>query len=199
MSTRKIVILGSTGSIGKSTLDVVQAHPDCFDVLALAAKSNDELLEKQYRQFRPRYLCLVDEAPGKRLVEKLKDEPVEILIGEKQLAELAALTDTDLVLNAVVGAAGLKVSVEAVKAGKLLALANKESLVAGGPLFPGLCKRTGTRILPVDSEHCAIWQALGAGKETEARKILLTGSGGPFRTLPLDDFPRITVEQALNH
>ncbi len=115
------------------------------------------------------------------------------------MVKLAALDDIELVLNAVVGAAGLQVSLEAAKSGKKLALANKESLVAGGPLFPPLCKKTGCRILPVDSEHSAIWQALTAGKPKEIQTIILTASGGPFRTLPLEQFRDITVEQALAH
>jgi len=199
MSRRNIVILGSTGSIGKSTLYVIQQHPDRFCIRALAAFSNHELLEKQYHQFRPEYLCLVDKESAEILRQKLKDEPVKVLHGEEEMALLASLSDADIVLNAVVGAAGLQVSLSAVRAGKYLALANKESLVAGGPIFSGLCKRTEAQILPVDSEHSAIWQVLHAGKESEVRRILLTGSGGPFRTLPLEEFSNITSEQALQH
>lgn len=199
MDPRKIVILGSTGSIGRSTADVLIQHPGEFEVVALGANSNDKLLAEQYRQFHPKYLCLIEPDAARRLKSSLKDEPVEILTGEADMVKLAGLADVEIVLNAVVGAAGLRVSLEAVKAGKYLALANKESLVAGGPLFPELCKRTDARILPVDSEHSAIWQALAAGKQDEVKKLILTASGGPFRTLPLESFAEITVEQALNH
>lgn len=199
MDPRKIVILGSTGSIGRSTVDVLIQHPGKFQVVALGAHSNAELLAEQYRQFHPRYICLIDPEAASRLKANLKDEPVEILVGEEEMIGLAGLAGVDIVLNAVVGAAGLRVSLEAVKSGKYLALANKESLVAGGPLFPELCKRTDARILPVDSEHSAIWQALASGKQEEVKKLILTASGGPFRTLPPESFADITVEQALNH
>jgi len=199
MDARNIVILGSTGSIGRSTVDVLLQHPGHFRVLALGAFSNANLLAEQYRQFRPKYICLIDPEAASRLKTTLKGEPVEILTGEQEMIGLAGLAEAELVLNAVVGAAGLRVSLEAVKNGKYLALANKESLVTGGPLFPELCKRNDARILPVDSEHSAIWQALAAGKQDEVKKLILTASGGPFRTLPLESFADITVEQALNH
>jgi 1-deoxy-D-xylulose-5-phosphate reductoisomerase len=199
MSPRDIAILGSTGSIGQSTLDVVRAHPGAFRIHALAGHSNTVDLEKQYREFKPRYLCVVDPDAAVELQNKLSGEPVEVLAGEKDLVELAALEDVDLVLNAVVGAAGLRASLAAVKAGKWLALANKESLVAGGPLFAGICKETDARILPVDSEHSAVWQALNAGKREQIRSIILTASGGPFRELPKEKFKDITLEQALAH
>ena len=139
MDPRKIVILGSTGSIGRSTVDVLIQHPGEFQVVALGAHSNDKLLLDQYRQFHPKYLCLIDNEAAARLKTALKDESVEILSGEEEMVKLAGLADVEIVLNAVVGAAGLRVSLEAVKAGKYLALANKESLVAGGPLFPAGC------------------------------------------------------------
>ena len=199
MQTRPIVILGSTGSIGRSTLDVIRDHAPQFEVRALAAYSNIELLAEQYREFRPKYLCIVDESRQPELRQKLADEPVEILAGEQSLIDLAELPDVKLVVNAVVGAAGLRASLSAVEAGIDLALANKESLVTGGPLFPARLAKSGARILPIDSEHSAIWQVLHCGRREEIRKILLTASGGPFRTLPAEEFKNITVERALAH
>ncbi len=199
MTPRKIVLLGSTGSIGRSTLDVIREHPGCFDVVALAAHSNVELLVEQYHLFRPKYVCLVDQSKAKQLAECLKDKPVKVLVGEAEMVQLAGLGDADLVVNAVVGAAGLLASLEAIKKGKHLALANKESLVAGGPLFASLVKKTNGKILPIDSEASAIWQALACGNADEVKTVILTASGGPFRDYPLDQFDQITPQQALAH
>lgn len=199
MTPKKLVILGSTGSIGRSCLEVISAHPGRFVVRALAAHSNVDLLVEQYRLFKPAYLCIANGSRARQLREKLKDEPVEILEGKEDLVALAALDDVDIVVNAVVGAAGLLASLETVKLGRALALANKESLVCGGPLFPPLIKKTGARILPIDSEHSAIWQVLACGRENELKKIIITASGGPFRELPFEKFRDITVKQALDH
>lgn len=199
MSLRKLAILGATGSIGRSALEVLRLHPGRLKVSALAAFSNAELLESQYREFRPDYLCLADEIAAGHLRERLRREPVSVLAGADELVKLAGHPEVDLVLNAIVGAAGLRASYEAIKTGKQLALANKESLVAGGPLFANVCRGDPPRILPVDSEHSAIWQALRAGRPQEVRHIILTASGGPFRTLPIEAFPHVTVEQALAH
>jgi 1-deoxy-D-xylulose-5-phosphate reductoisomerase len=199
MTPRRIALLGSTGSIGRSTLDVVRRHPSRFEVIALAAHSNAELIAEQYQQFRPEYVCLVDSNRSRLLAERLKDKPVRVLSGEDDMVQLATLDGADLVVNAVVGAAGLRASLEAVKNGKHLALANKESLVAGGPLFGPLMKKNESKILPIDSEHSAIWQALACGKSDEIRYIILTASGGPFRDYPLDRFAEITPQQALVH
>ncbi|UCE25730.1 MAG: 1-deoxy-D-xylulose-5-phosphate reductoisomerase [Candidatus Zixiibacteriota bacterium] len=199
MVPKRLVILGSTGSIGRSCLDVISRHPGRFIVRALAAHSNAELLAEQYRAVKPDYLCLVDGTRAAELRSRLSGEPVEILVGEDELIRLATLDNTDTVVNAVVGAAGLMASLETVKSGRPLALANKESLVCGGPLFSRLMKKSGAKILPIDSEHSAIWQALACGKESELRRIIITASGGPFRNLPLEKFQSITVEQALDH
>ncbi|MBD3256827.1 1-deoxy-D-xylulose-5-phosphate reductoisomerase [candidate division GN15 bacterium] len=196
---RRLAILGSTGSIGQSTLRVIDDHPGAFQVVAIAAHSSIDDLEAQFHKYMPAFIGVVDETAGRRLKEKLKDESVEVVIGQRDLVSLAGLSGVDLVLNAVVGAAGLQASLEAVRSGKLLALANKESLVAGGPLFPSLMERSGSVILPVDSEHSAIWQALRAGNKEEVAKIILTASGGPFRDYPVEKFGDITVEQALAH
>lgn len=199
MSKRNIVILGSTGSIGRSTLEVLAAHPDRFNVRALAAYSNVELLVNQVRQFQPEYVCVVDESKASLLTEQLSDQSVTVLAGEDELVRLASLSDTELIVNAVVGAAGLRASLAAVEKGKVLALANKESLVAGGPLFPPILEESGGIILPIDSEHSAIWQALSSGRKEEVRKIIITASGGPFRDYPLEKFDDITPEQASHH
>jgi len=199
MKTRKISILGSTGSIGRYTLDVIISHPGQFDVVALAANSNVELLASQCRKFRPRYVCLVDSSKLDELRSLLNDQQIEIMSGKDELVKLAGLNEADIVVNAVVGAAGLLASLEVVKNGKALALANKESLVAGGPLFSEILERTGSRILPIDSEHSALWQSLTAGKANEIKRLIITASGGPFRELPADEFNSITLEKALNH
>ncbi|MCK4607639.1 MAG: 1-deoxy-D-xylulose-5-phosphate reductoisomerase [candidate division Zixibacteria bacterium] len=199
MAVRDLVLLGSTGSIGRSTLEVVKQHPGQFNIRALAAFTNVDLLAVQCRQFRPEYACVVDSSKSGEATAALKDQPIKLLVGEAEMIELASLDGVDMVVNAVVGAAGLKASLAAVEAGKSLALANKESLVAGGPLFPPLLGKTGAKILPIDSEHSAIWQALSAGREDELKRIIITASGGPFRGYPLDSFESITPEQALNH
>jgi 1-deoxy-D-xylulose-5-phosphate reductoisomerase len=199
VEARKVVILGSTGSIGRSTIDVIIDHPGAFDVVALAGYSNVELLAEQCRRLQPKYAAIVDSSKANELEQRLSDQSIEILSGEDDLEKLASLKEADMVVNAVVGAAGLKASLAAVKAGKNLALANKESLVAGGPLFPELIKKSGARILPIDSEHSAVWQALACGNPDEVKRIILTASGGPFRDYPLDKFDTITPEMALNH
>ncbi len=199
MIPRKLVLLGSTGSIGRSTLDVVKKHPGCFNIVALATHSNVELLVEQYHQFQPDYVCLVDYSKSKQLAERLKGKPVKVLVGETEMVQLAALEGVEIVVNAVVGAAGLLASLEAVKKSKYLALANKESLVTGGPLFAPLAKKADGKILPIDSEHSAVWQALASGKFDEVKAVILTASGGPFRDYPLDRFSDITPRQALEH
>ncbi|MDH3889663.1 MAG: 1-deoxy-D-xylulose-5-phosphate reductoisomerase [candidate division Zixibacteria bacterium] len=199
MSKRNIVILGSTGSIGRSTIEVLEAHADCFNVCALAAHSNVELLVSQAKKLHPEYVCVVDESKASLLTEQLSDQSVTVLAGEEELVRLASLSEAEMIVNAVVGAAGLRASLAAVEKGKALALANKESLVAGGPLFPALMEKSGGTILPIDSEHSAIWQALACGRKEEVRKIIITASGGPFREYPLEQFDDITKDQALNH
>ena len=199
MTPKNIVILGSTGSIGKSTLEVVKTHPGKFNVIGLAAFSNVDLLIEQINIFHPEYVCLVDITKADELKAKLINNSVKIVLGEKELINMVQLDNTDIVVNAVVGAAGLLASLETVKLGRTLALANKESLVCGGPLFPALLEKTKAKILPIDSEHSAIWQCLASGKEDEIKNIIITASGGPFRDYPLENFEAITVEQALNH
>ncbi len=199
MDMRNIVLLGSSGSIGKSTLDVVRKFPDRLKISALAVNSNIELLISQYNEFKPDYVCVVDENLHSRLQSALSNEPVEILSGKDEMIQLSALDDAAIVVNAVVGAAGLLASLEAVKKKKTLALANKESLVAGGPLFPSLLEKSGAKIVPIDSEHSALFQVLESRNMAEVKNLILTASGGPFRDLPKEEFAEITLEQALNH
>lgn len=199
MTVRKITILGSTGSIGRSTLEVVRAQPGRFEIIALAAYSNVELIAEQYHEFHPRQLCLIEAEAADRLKQTLKGESVEILSGEEALVSLASTPEAELILNAVVGSAGLRASIETLRSDKDLALANKESLVSGGPLFPALLKKSKGRILPVDSEHSAIWQAINSGQTEQISRIILTASGGPFRGWTREQLAEITPAQALAH
>ena len=199
MEPKRITILGSTGSIGRSALDVVVAHPGRFKVIALAAGRKVEILADQIRRFRPRLAVVYSESEAEQLRRINPLDGLEIAFGQEGLQKAASLAENDVVLNALVGAAGLLASLETVKAGKNLALANKESLVVGGSLFVKEAEKSGAKILPVDSEHSAIWQCLTAGKMNEVRQIVLTASGGPFRELPKESFKDITLEQALAH
>jgi len=199
MEPKRITILGSTGSIGRSALDVVVAHPGRFKVIALAAGRKVEILADQITRFRPRLAVVYSESEAEQLRRISPLNGLEIAFGQEGLQKAASLAENEVVLNALVGAAGLLASLEAVKAGKNLALANKESLVVGGSLFAKEAEKSGAKILPVDSEHSAIWQCLTAGKMNEIRRIILTASGGPFRELPKENFKDITPEQALAH
>ncbi len=196
---RSIVILGSTGSIGCSTLQVLDEHPGRFDVVALAAYSDVNRIVEQAAKVHPKYIYMGDPVAA----EFLQGEPIgqecEILTGKESITMLASLPEVDMVVNALVGAAGLLASLTAVEQGKFLALANKESLVVGGSLFEEIALRTGARILPIDSEHSAIWQCLSAGRDSEVRRLILTASGGPFRQLDRSEFKNVTREEALNH
>lgn len=199
MRPKRITILGSTGSIGRSTIDVINNHPGRFKVVALAAGANVDLIEQQYRALKPKFIAMASPESAQELSQRLAGQSVEVLAGSDEIVKLASLSEVDLVVNAIVGAAGLRASLETVKAGKILALANKESMVTGGPLFSQYQNQPETKILPIDSEHSAIWQVLRCGRLDEVRNIILTASGGPFRTLPAEEFANITIEQALNH
>jgi 1-deoxy-D-xylulose-5-phosphate reductoisomerase len=195
---KRLAILGSTGSIGTSTLSVVEAHPDEFEVVALAAGSNLDLLEQQVRRFAPLVVSLAGEKAARELKRRLASGRTEVTWGSKSLVNAAEGTGADTVVSAIVGATGLLPTMAALSAGKVVALANKESLVMAGELMTAEARSRGTRILPVDSEHSAIFQCLN-GKIGQVRRIVLTASGGPFRQLPLDAFARITPEDALRH
>jgi 1-deoxy-D-xylulose-5-phosphate reductoisomerase len=195
---KRLSILGSTGSIGTHTLDVVEAHRDRFQVMALAARGSLDLLEQQVRRFAPPLVSLADEAGARELRRRLGSTKTEVAWGTDGLRRAAADAGADVVVSAIVGGAGLLPTMAAVRAGKVVALANKESLVMAGELVTAEAVRHGARILPVDSEHSAIFQCL-AGDLTQVRRIVLTASGGPFRALPRAAFAHITPEDALQH
>ena len=202
-----LVVLGSTGSIGMSTLDVAARHPDRYRVLALAAHRNVDRLAEQCAQFRPRYAAMVDAAAAAQLRDRLKAEGVatEVLAGEAAVTELAALDEADTVVAGIVGAAGLSPTLAAAERGKRILLANKEVLVMAGALFMEAVKRHDALLMPIDSEHNAIFQCLPGDfsarglDRSGVRRILLTASGGPFRTTPLEQLPLMSPEQACKH
>ena len=196
---RRIAILGSTGSIGTNALRVVEGLGPDYSVYALSAHSKVELLVEQVRTFRPKVAAITDGSCRRRLVELLGDVDVEVLSGPESLITLAELDEVDTVLTAIVGAAGLPAVLAAAKKGKRLAIANKEPLVIAGELLMAEAARSGSEILPVDSEHSAIFQAMQAGKPAEVARIILTASGGPFREFSADEIRNVTLEQALAH
>lgn len=195
---KKISILGSTGSIGVNTLDVVQRNPDKFEVVAMSAGSNVELFAEQVRKFKPRIASIFDPTKLKPLKQILNGMDVELFSGEEGSVKVSTIPEAELVVSGIVGSAGLVPTLAAVKAGKNIALANKETLVVAGEL---VLKAAGdkVKIIPVDSEHSAIFQALNGENRDRIRKIVLTGSGGPFRTHTKEQMETVTVEEALNH
>ena len=196
---KKISILGSTGSIGVSTLDVIERNPESFQILALSAGSNVKLFAEQIRKFKPKVVALFDSKKVLLLKEQIADLDVEILFGEKGLVSVATHSEIEVVVSGVVGSAGLLPAIYALRAGKNLALANKETLVIAGELVLKEAEKTNSQIIPIDSEHSAIFQALNGEKKERIKKIILTASGGPFRTYSLDQMENITVKDALNH
>ena len=191
----RIAVLGSTGSIGRQTLDVIRSLPARFDIVALAAGGNVTLLEEQVREFRPRFVCAGREADYLR--GRIKDGSLPARWAEME--EMAADPDVDLVVVATVGAAGLSATLAAVRAGKAVALANKEVLVMAGHIITAEARRCGAELRPVDSEHSAIWQCLWGEAPGTVRRIVLTASGGPFRDMPLEELERVTAAEALKH
>ncbi|MDP0376320.1 1-deoxy-D-xylulose-5-phosphate reductoisomerase [Glaesserella parasuis] len=208
---QKLVILGSTGSIGKSTLSVVDNNPEQYQVFALVGGKNVELITEQCQQYQPRFVALDDEQAAAKLKENLTalGLKIEVLAGQKAICELASHSEVDMVMAAIVGAAGLLPTLSAVRAGKKVLLANKESLVTCGQIFIDEARKSGAKLLPVDSEHNAIFQSLPPEAQEKVgfcplaelgvSKIILTGSGGPFRTKPLNEFGQITPAQAVAH
>ncbi|MBI2933075.1 MAG: 1-deoxy-D-xylulose-5-phosphate reductoisomerase [Planctomycetes bacterium] len=194
---KRIAILGSTGSIGVNALSV--ARHLGLSVKGLAARGQWERLRDQVREFRPARAALLDGESCRALQETLRGSATTVLEGMDGIRAVASADDVDVVLSAITGAAGLAPGLDALEHGKTLALANKESLVAAGPLMMAAGKRGGGRIVPVDSEHSAVFQALQAGKREEVRRVILTASGGPFRETPAAELTRVTVEQALRH
>jgi len=196
---KNIGILGSTGSIGTQTLDVMRRSPEEYTVTYLTTHSNIELLAKQVEIFKPKYVCVSREDLLPALHDALRNKEIQISGGRKALLELAGNNEVDLVMNGLVGGAGMEPTIKAISAGVDVALSNKESLVMAGGIINNLLEKQGTQIFPVDSEHSAIWQCLTGEEHSEIKKIILTGSGGPFRTMPLEAFHSITKEEALKH
>ena len=198
--TKKIVILGSTGSIGTQTLDVIKHNQD-LEVVGLTANSRIELLEEQIKQFRPKIVCVMNEEKARTLKNRLDSQNmgVEVVCGVDGLSTVATIEEADIVVTAVVGMIGLIPTMEAIKKGKTIALANKETLVTAGELVMHLAKEKNVSILPVDSEHSAIFQCLQGNAHQSIDKLILTASGGPFRSFSKEELTKVTVEQALKH
>ena len=200
---KRIAILGSTGSIGRSTLSIVQSFPDRFSVVSMAAGNNVELAFEQARRWRPQILSMATAEAADQLQQELKNaglnSAIEITYGSKGTVQVSTHPDADFVVSAIVGVAGLEATYEAVKAGKTIGLANKECLVAAGDLITAEARRQGKPLLPIDSEHNAVHQCLRGGRRDEVHRVWLTASGGPFFHTPASEFSKITVEQALNH
>lgn len=197
--TKQIAILGSTGSIGRNALRVIDALGPGYSVIALSAHSNVELLAEQARLYKPKFVAVTNPDYAGQLCEFLGDLDVEVLTGPNGLVEAVELEEVDIVLTAVVGAAGLPAVFAAARCGKQLAVANKEPLVVAGELLMSEVRNNGGVILPVDSEHSAIFQAMQSGTREEVNKIILTASGGPFRGTTAEDIQNVTLEQALAH
>lgn len=196
---KKIAILGSTGSIGTQALDVIRSHPDQFEATVLTAGHNACLLISQARELVPNAVVIADESKYKEVCEALSDLPIKVFAGYEALCQIVTSSDIDIVLTAMVGFAGLRPTIEAIRAHKTLALANKETLVVAGRLIIEMCRKHHVSILPVDSEHSAIFQCLNGEGRNDIKRILLTASGGPFRQLDADELSRVTPQQALQH
>ncbi len=200
---KRIAILGSTGSIGKSTLNIVESFPDRFSVVSMAAGNNVDLAFEQARRWRPQILSMATAEAADQLQDKLKKaglaSEIEVTHGSAGTVKVSTHPDADFVVSAIVGVAGLEATYEAVKAGKSVGLANKECMVAAGDLITAEARKQGKPLLPIDSEHNAIHQCMRGGRRNEVQRVWLTASGGPFFHTPASDFSNITVEQALNH
>jgi 1-deoxy-D-xylulose-5-phosphate reductoisomerase len=196
---KNIAILGSTGSIGTQALEVIEANPSLFEVYALTAGNNVDLLISQARRFLPDMAVIANEQLYSRLKEALADLPVKVFAGDEAIAQVAEMEAVDIVLTAMVGYAGLKPTIHAAKAGKRIALANKETLVVAGELINDLCQQYRATIIPVDSEHAAIFQCLVGEGDNPIEKLILTASGGPFRTYNWNELEHVTPAQALKH
>lgn len=195
---KKISILGSTGSIGTQTLEIVRDNND-LQVEALVAKSNIELLEEQVREFKPKLVCVYDDEKAKVLKDNIKDLNIEVVSGMDGMIECATIESAEIVVTAVVGMIGILPTIEAIKSGKDIALANKETLVTAGHIIIPLAKENNVKIYPVDSEHSAIFQSINGEDKKEIKKIILTASGGPFRGKKIEDLQDIRPEDALKH
>jgi 1-deoxy-D-xylulose-5-phosphate reductoisomerase len=199
---KRIAILGSTGSIGRSTLSVAESYPDRFEIVTLAAGGNLESAFEQARRWKPRVISMAAEKDADALRSQLKKDglgEIEVVHGAAGAVRVATHPEVDFVVSAIVGVAGLEATYEAVRAGKTLGLANKECLVAAGELITAEARKRGVALLPIDSEHNAVHQCMRGGRMEEVARVWLTASGGPFRNTPESEFASITVEQALNH
>jgi 1-deoxy-D-xylulose-5-phosphate reductoisomerase len=199
---KRIAILGSTGSIGRSTLNVIENNPERFQLLTMAAGSNTEAALQDARRWKPKVLSLASEQDAEKVRKQLIAEglgEIEVVHGQAGTVRVATHPDVDFVVSAIVGVAGLKATYEAVRAGKEVGLANKECLVAAGELITAEARKQGKPLLPIDSEHNAVHQCMRGGRVDEVERVWLTASGGPFLNTPKADFEEITVEQALNH
>ena len=196
---KNIVVMGSTGSIGTQTLEIIRGHRDELCAIALTAKSSVELVEKQAREFSPVLVAMYDENAARKLEARLSDTGIKVVSGMNGLIEAASLPEADTVLTAMVGMIGIQPTIAAIKAGHDIALANKETLVCAGHIIMPLVRSCGVRLLPVDSEHSAIFQSLHKDDREAVEKIILTASGGPFRTKSADELKNMKVEDALKH
>ena len=196
---KHLTILGSTGSIGTQSLEVVRAYRDKLCVTALAARTNVDLMEAQIREFHPKKAVMWTEEAAGQLKERIKDLPVEVGYGMEGLLEISAMPETDVVLTAIVGMIGIRPTIAAIENKKTIALANKETLVTAGHIIMPLAKKMGVSILPVDSEHSAVFQSMNGEKKEQVNKILLTASGGPFKGKTKEELKMVTPEDALKH
>ena len=196
---RQIAILGSTGSIGTQTLQVVEEHPECFEVYAITANTRVDELIAQARKFMPEAVVIADETKYQKLKEALDDLPIKVYAGYESICQIVESGPIDIVVTAMVGFSGLRPTINAIKAGKAIALANKETMVVAGEMINALAMEYKTPILPVDSEHSAIFQCLAGEMSNRIEKLILTASGGPFRTFTKEQLEHVTKEQALKH
>ncbi len=198
MDKKKVFILGSTGSIGVSTLDVIRLHQESFEVVGLTANKNVDLLLKQIEEFKPKFVAIKDEKSALQLKDNLPED-ITLLIGDDGIIAGTRDADYDILLSALVGFAGLKPTIEGIKRGKRIALANKETLVVAGEIITNIAKEFNSELIPVDSEHSAIFQCLVGEKHKEIEKLILTASGGPFFKKSKEELDLVTVTEALNH
>ena len=197
--SKRISILGSTGSIGINALKVASHLKDKLEIVYLSANRNADLLIEQSLQFKPKAVCIVDESVSEKVKDALSSSDTEVLVSREGLLELAQRNNVDILLNGLVGAPGMEPTLKAIEASIDVALSNKESLVMAGDIIKQAMEKSGAKLFPVDSEHSAIWQCLVGEKMEDIRRLILTGSGGPFRTRDVDTFSDITVEEALKH
>lgn len=199
LSRKRIAVLGSTGSIGTQTLDIIGRHPDMFEAATLVAGSNVDALAEQCRRFHPRRAVIADRSLYARLKDAVASMGIEVEAGSEAVAYAMATDDVDMVVTASVGYSGLAPTISAINAGKEIALANKETLVVAGDLVTRLLRRSGSRMIPVDSEHSAIYQCLAGERQESVSRLIITASGGPFRTFRKEDLEHVTPDDALRH